>query len=102
MRVLTPSLTAVVAYSRDFTMSSPIAGVPLKRAADCRLGGARLDVGDLAERDELAVARGDDERGEILRALEPPLRAESIAAPAALFTLPTGAARFCARSAVTT
>ena len=75
MRFFTASLTAVVAYSRDFTMSRPIACVPLNRAADFGSAAPADDVGDLAERDELAVALRDDEPGEVLGPIEAALEA---------------------------
>ena len=100
MRCFTASLTAVVAYSRDFTMSSPIAGVPLNRAADV---GSAAPAVTLATWPSVmsaplccATTRAAKSSG---RSNRPWRRIERCSS--GVLTLPTGAARFCARSAVT-
>ena len=84
----------------DFTMSRPIAWRPLKSAATAARRRRRRHVGDLAERDELRRCASRRRAARSPRDARGVPRGGSSARSSAPFTLPTGAARFCARSAV--
>ena len=72
----TPSLTAVVLYSRDFTMSRPIACVPLNSAADFGSAAPASTSATWPSVIELPVALRDDERGEIFGTIEASLETD--------------------------